>query len=81
VCSLSTLLSLEPNNRERLDRLIQTAKELSEATGNTCIPVQADVRQPKTLHDAVAKTIEQLGRIDLVICGMTSKELSFLSAY
>lgn len=53
----------------RLDRLTQTAKELTETTGRACIPVQADVRQPQTLHDAVAKTLEKFGRIDFVICG------------
>jgi NAD(P)-dependent dehydrogenase (short-subunit alcohol dehydrogenase family) len=71
LCPLPVLLFLEPNNRGRLDRLTQSAKELSDATGNTCIPVQADVRQPKTLYDAVAKTIEKFGRIDFVICGTT----------
>lgn len=53
----------------RFDRLTQAAKDLSEATGGTCLPVQADVRQPKTLEDAVRKTIEKFGRIDFVICG------------
>lgn len=47
----------------------QTAKELSEATGRECLAVQADVRQPATLQEAVAKTIEKFGRIDFVICG------------
>ncbi|KAJ6551909.1 2,4-dienoyl-CoA reductase [Mycena capillaripes] len=53
----------------KLDRLTQAAKELSEATGQKCLPCQADVRQPKALQDAVAKTIETFGRIDFVICG------------
>jgi len=62
-----------------LERLTQTAKELSDATGRTCIPTQADVRQPKTLHDAVAKTIEQFGRIDYVICGAAGNFLAPIS--
>ncbi|KAF8174416.1 2,4-dienoyl-CoA reductase [Pholiota molesta] len=53
----------------KLDRLTQTAKELSEATGQECIPTQADVRHPAQLKDAVAKTIAKFGRIDYVICG------------
>jgi 2,4-dienoyl-CoA reductase [(3E)-enoyl-CoA-producing], peroxisomal len=53
----------------RLDRLGQSAEELSKDTGRVCLPVQADVRQPKALQDAVAKTIEKFGRIDFVICG------------
>ena len=51
------------------DRLEQAAKDLSKATGQQCIPAQADVRIPQSLKDAVAKTIAQLGRIDFVICG------------
>jgi len=54
---------------QRLDRLTQTAKELSDTTGRECIPTQADVRQPASLKEAVAKTIEKFGRIDYVICG------------
>lgn len=53
----------------RVDRLTKAAQELSAATGQKCIPAQADVRQPKTLQDAVKKTIEEFGRIDFVICG------------
>jgi NAD(P)-dependent dehydrogenase (short-subunit alcohol dehydrogenase family) len=61
----------------RLDRLIQAAKELSEATGQTCIPAQADVRDPKTLQEAVRKTIEKFGKIDFVICGKEFRDLRF----
>ena len=57
------------NDCTRLDRLTQTAKELSEATKRTCIPAQADVRDTKTLQAAVQKTVEKFGRIDFVICG------------
>ena len=53
----------------RLDRLTQTAAELSQATGQECIPAQADVRFPPQLKEAVAKTIAKFGRIDYVICG------------
>lgn len=60
----------------KLDRLTQTAKELSDATGNTCIPVQADVRQPQTLKDAVEKTLEKFGKIDFVICGAAGNFLA-----
>lgn len=63
----------------KLDRLTQTAKELSEATGHTCIPVQADVRQPKTIQDAVAKTIDKFGKIDFVICGAAGNFLASIN--
>jgi len=62
-----------------LERLTQTSKELSKATNRTCIPVQADVRHPKALQDAVAKTIEQFGRIDFVICGAAGNFLAPIS--
>lgn len=53
----------------RVDRLTQAAAELSQATGQECIPTQADVRFPAQLKEAVAKTIAKFGRIDYVICG------------
>lgn len=55
--------------KPRLDRLNQTAKELSEATGQECMAAQGDVRQPAAMKDAVAKTIAKFGRIDYVING------------
>lgn len=51
------------------DRLAKSAEELSKATGRTCIPAKADVREPEQLREAVAKTISKFGRIDFVICG------------
>lgn len=57
-----------------MDRLTQTAKELSAATGRTCIPAQADVREPNMLKEAVEKTIAKFGRIDFVICGTRTCE-------
>jgi peroxisomal 2,4-dienoyl-CoA reductase len=52
-----------------VDRLTQAAEELSKMTGKRCLPIQADVRQPKQLQDAAAKTIAEFGRFDFVICG------------
>ncbi|KAJ3809671.1 hypothetical protein EV368DRAFT_42645 [Lentinula lateritia] len=63
----------------KLDRLTQAAKEMSEATGRTCIPAQADVRQPNMLKDAVKKTIEKFGNIDFVICGAAGNFLAPIS--
>ncbi|KAG6827384.1 hypothetical protein H0H92_011982 [Tricholoma furcatifolium] len=63
----------------KLDRLTQAAKELSEATGRKCIPAQADVRDPKTLQEAVRKTIEAFGKIDFVICGAAGNFLAPIS--
>ncbi|KIJ25821.1 hypothetical protein M422DRAFT_189142 [Sphaerobolus stellatus SS14] len=59
-----------------VERLTNAAKGLSEATGQTVIYAQADVREPKLLQDAVAKTIEKFGRIDFVICGAAGNFLA-----
>jgi len=71
VASMLTVKSIDANFNEfcRLDRLTQTAKELSESTGQECLPVRADVRQPTLLKEAVDQTIAKFGRIDFVICG------------
>ncbi|EPQ61314.1 NAD P-binding protein [Gloeophyllum trabeum ATCC 11539] len=63
----------------KLERLTQTAEELSRATGRTCLPAQADVRHPKQIQEAVAKTIEKFGRIDFVICGAAGNFLAPIS--
>ncbi|KII83958.1 hypothetical protein PLICRDRAFT_168490 [Plicaturopsis crispa FD-325 SS-3] len=63
----------------KLDRITQAAKELSEATGQTCIATQADVRDPKLLQEAVAKTIAKFGKIDFVICGAAGNFLAPIS--
>jgi 2,4-dienoyl-CoA reductase [(3E)-enoyl-CoA-producing], peroxisomal len=54
----------------RLDRLQASAKELSSKTGQKCVPIQADVRTPAQLHAAAKRTVDELGKIDFVICGM-----------
>ncbi|KAF8629791.1 hypothetical protein AX17_005570 [Amanita inopinata Kibby_2008] len=63
----------------KLDRLEKAAKELSEATGQRCIPVQADVRQPESLKEAAKKVIEHFGKIDFVICGAAGNFLAPIS--
>ncbi|KAH0578126.1 hypothetical protein H2248_004091 [Termitomyces sp. 'cryptogamus'] len=59
--------------------MTQTAKELSEATGQRCLPAQADVRDPQTLREAVRKTIATFGKIDFVICGAAGNFLAPIS--
>ncbi|KAI0329126.1 2,4-dienoyl-CoA reductase [Cubamyces sp. BRFM 1775] len=63
----------------KLDRLQASAEELAAATGNQCLAVQADVRNPKLLQEAVAKTVEKFGRIDFVICGAAGNFLAPIS--
>jgi len=63
----------------KIERLTQTANELSAATGSRCIPAQADVRNPAQLKAAVEKTIAEFGRIDFVICGAAGNFLAPIS--
>lgn len=61
------------------ERLTKAAQELSAATGSTCIPVKADVRDPKQIQTAVQRTIEKYGRIDFVINGAAGNFLAPIS--
>jgi NAD(P)-dependent dehydrogenase (short-subunit alcohol dehydrogenase family) len=54
---------------KRLDRVNAAAKELTSKTGQECLALQCDVRDPKSMHEAAAKTVEKFGKIDFVICG------------
>jgi hypothetical protein len=56
--------------RARMDRLEAAAQELAAKTGQKCIPLQADVRMPAQLQAAAKRAVEELGKIDFVICGM-----------
>jgi len=55
------------------ERLKKTARELSAATGSSCLAARADVRDPRQVQAAVKKTIERYGRIDFVINGICPK--------
>ncbi|KAJ7595325.1 2,4-dienoyl-CoA reductase [Mycena floridula] len=63
----------------QLDRLTETAKELTKATGQACLPCQGDVRKPESLKEAVSKTIQEFGRIDFVICGAAGNFMAPIS--
>jgi 2,4-dienoyl-CoA reductase [(3E)-enoyl-CoA-producing], peroxisomal len=53
----------------KADRLEAAAKELSEATGRTCVPVSADVRDPQAVEAALDAVLGRLGRLDIVVNG------------
>jgi len=63
-------------NEERLKR---AAQELSTVTGNDCLPVKADVRDPRQVQAAVQQTIDRYGRIDFVINGAAGNFLAPIS--
>jgi len=50
-----------------LDKLEKAASEMCQITGGEVVPIQADVRKPQDLLNAVDKTIKLFGRIDILI--------------
>ena len=52
----------------KMDHLRPAADAISQ-NGGKAIPIAADVRQPEAVEQAVAQTIEQLGKIDIVVNG------------
>lgn len=60
----------------KLDKLERAAKELSDGTGQRCLPVVADVREPETIEAALDKTLAEFGGIDIVINGAAGNFLA-----
>ncbi|WWC91640.1 uncharacterized protein L201_006586 [Kwoniella dendrophila CBS 6074] len=56
--------------------LAESAQALEKATGQTCLPASADVRDPKQLEKAVKETVDKFGKIDFVICGAAGNFLA-----
>src|ERR1044071_10455867 len=52
----------------KMDHLVPAAQAINE-NGGSAIAVAADVRQPEDVEKAVAQTVEQLGKIDVVVNG------------
>src|ERR1044072_5178110 len=52
----------------KLDHLEPAAKGIND-NGGKAIAVASDVRQPEEVEKAVAQTIEQLGKIDIIVNG------------
>lgn len=52
----------------KMEHLVPAAQLINENGGNA-IAVAADVRQPAEVEAAVAKTVEELGKIDIVVNG------------
>lgn len=48
---------------------LKPAAEAINANGGKAIAVAADVRQPEAVEQAIAATVEQLGKIDIVVNG------------
>jgi peroxisomal 2,4-dienoyl-CoA reductase len=60
-------------NRERLD---DAASALTASSGRHCIGVAADVRDGAAVEAAIDRTLEELGRIDIVVNGAAGNFLA-----
>ena len=60
----------------KAERLQAAATELSDATGQRCLPVAGDVRQPETIEAALDSTIAELGSVDIVVNGAAGNFLA-----
>ncbi|XP_033023030.1 peroxisomal 2,4-dienoyl-CoA reductase isoform X2 [Lacerta agilis] len=50
-----------------LQRLTEAAKKLSVATGQRCLPLALDVRQPQMIMAAVDEALKEFERIDILV--------------
>uniref|UniRef100_A0A8D0H009 Peroxisomal 2,4-dienoyl-CoA reductase [(3E)-enoyl-CoA-producing] n=1 Tax=Sphenodon punctatus TaxID=8508 RepID=A0A8D0H009_SPHPU len=48
-------------------RIAEAAKKLSSATGQQCLPLTLDVRQPQTILAAVDEALKEFARIDILV--------------
>ncbi|XP_054851442.1 peroxisomal 2,4-dienoyl-CoA reductase [(3E)-enoyl-CoA-producing] isoform X2 [Eublepharis macularius] len=50
-----------------LQKLTESAKKLSAATGQRCLPLCLDVRQPQSIQSAVDEALKEFSRIDILV--------------
>lgn len=50
-----------------LEKLENTAKELEQETGGSCLALQCDVRHYDQVENMIAKTVETFGQIDVLL--------------
>jgi peroxisomal 2,4-dienoyl-CoA reductase len=60
----------------KAERLEAAAAELAKETGQRCLPVAADVREPKTVEKALDEAIAKLGGVDIVVNGAAGNFLA-----
>ncbi|NXL20248.1 DECR2 reductase, partial [Setophaga kirtlandii] len=63
-----------------LQRVAEASKKLVAATGQQCLPLCIDVRQPQTIAAAVDEALQQFQRIDILINGAAGNFLCPASA-
>ncbi|NXY79886.1 DECR2 reductase, partial [Glareola pratincola] len=63
-----------------LQRVSEASKKLVAATGQQCLPLSVDVRQPQTIVAAVDEALKEFKRIDILINGAAGNFLCPASA-
>ena len=53
--------------QKNLEGTIYTAAEAIEKAGGKCLPIVCDCRDAKQIEDAVKKTVEKFGGIDILV--------------
>lgn len=70
--SMQELSLASPGCSQALSSLflfLQASKKLVAATGQQCLPLSMDVRQPQTIVAAVDEALKEFKRIDILING------------
>ena len=65
--------AITSRTQEKLDA---AAAEIKEAHGQECLPVAADVRDPDAVQNALERTLQEFGKIDLVVNGAAGNFLA-----
>lgn len=55
------------NPHEKLEGTIFTAAQEIEKAGGKCLPIQCDIRDEKSVQEAVRQTVEKFGGIDILV--------------
>ncbi|XP_075371169.1 peroxisomal 2,4-dienoyl-CoA reductase [(3E)-enoyl-CoA-producing] isoform X3 [Mycteria americana] len=63
-----------------LQRVSEASKKLVAATGQQCLPLSIDVRQPQTIAAAVDEALKEFKRIDILVNGAAGNFLCPASA-
>ena len=53
--------------QEKLEGTIYTAAEEIEKAGGKCLPIQCDIRDEKSVQEAIQKCVERFGGIDILV--------------
>lgn len=51
----------------RMEVLEATAKEITEQSGNSVLPVQLDVREPENIEAMIQKTVDEFGQVNALL--------------